>query len=54
MRRTKINLYVSPENNLSTGISKVLSPPSAIDPAATAAELRERLTDALDSRDIIP
>ncbi|WP_328450621.1 ABC transporter substrate-binding protein [Amycolatopsis sp. NBC_00438] len=40
--------------NLSTVISKVLSPPSAIDPQATAAELRERLTDALDSRDIIP
>jgi multiple sugar transport system substrate-binding protein len=40
--------------NLSTVISKVLSPPSAINPQATAAELRERLTDALNSRDIIP
>ncbi len=40
--------------NLSTVISKVLSPPSEIDPRATAAELRERLTDALVSRDIIP
>jgi multiple sugar transport system substrate-binding protein len=40
--------------NLSTVISKVLSPPWAIDPADTAAELRERLTDALNSRDIIP
>ncbi|SFW72146.1 ABC transporter substrate-binding protein [Amycolatopsis australiensis] len=40
--------------NLSTVISKVLSPPSAIDPRETAAELRERLTDALNSRDIIP
>jgi multiple sugar transport system substrate-binding protein len=40
--------------NLSTVISEVLSPPSRIDPQATAAELRERLTDALASRDIIP
>jgi ABC-type glycerol-3-phosphate transport system substrate-binding protein len=40
--------------NLSTVISEVLSPPSGIDPQATAAELRERLTDALASRDIIP
>ncbi|WP_344865115.1 ABC transporter substrate-binding protein [Amycolatopsis ultiminotia] len=40
--------------NLSTVISKVLSPPSEIDPEATAAELRERLTDALNSRGIIP
>ena len=40
--------------NLSTVISKVLSPPSEIDPASTAEELRSRLTDALNSRDIIP
>ncbi|QKV73922.1 ABC transporter substrate-binding protein [Amycolatopsis sp. Hca4] len=40
--------------NLSIVISKVLSPPSAIDPQATAAELRERLTDALNSKGIIP
>ncbi|MGW4523394.1 ABC transporter substrate-binding protein [Amycolatopsis sp. NPDC004378] len=40
--------------NLSVVISKVLSPPSAIDPQATAAELRERLTDALNSKGIIP
>ncbi|MFD9964764.1 ABC transporter substrate-binding protein [Amycolatopsis sp. NPDC058986] len=40
--------------SLSTVISKVLSPPSAIDPPATAAELRERLTNALNSKEIIP
>jgi multiple sugar transport system substrate-binding protein len=40
--------------NLSTVISKVLSPPAEIDPQATAQELRERLADALESRGIIP
>jgi multiple sugar transport system substrate-binding protein len=39
---------------LSTVIAKVLSPPSAIDPRATADELRQKLTDALDSKGIIP
>jgi multiple sugar transport system substrate-binding protein len=40
--------------NLSTVISNVLSPPSEIDPRATADKLREALTDALNSRGIIP
>ncbi|RSD11538.1 ABC transporter substrate-binding protein [Amycolatopsis eburnea] len=40
--------------NLSTVMSKVLSPPAEIDVQATAQELRERLADALDSRGIIP
>ncbi|MDT8913819.1 ABC transporter substrate-binding protein [Amycolatopsis sp. PS_44_ISF1] len=40
--------------NLSTVISKVLSPPAGINPRATAQELRERLGDALESRGIIP
>jgi multiple sugar transport system substrate-binding protein len=40
--------------NLSTVISKVLSPPAEINVQATAEELRERLADALDSRGIIP
>ncbi len=40
--------------NLSTVMSKVLSPPADIDVQATAQELRERLADALDSRGIIP
>ncbi|MEU7785703.1 ABC transporter substrate-binding protein [Amycolatopsis sp. NPDC049159] len=40
--------------NLSTVMSKVLSPPAEIDVQATAKELRERLADALDSRGIIP
>jgi multiple sugar transport system substrate-binding protein len=40
--------------NLSTVISKVLSPPSEIDPRKTADELRERLADALESKGVIP
>ena len=40
--------------NLSTVISKVISPPSEIDPAAAAQELRDRLNDALASKGIIP
>ncbi|WP_439381696.1 ABC transporter substrate-binding protein [Amycolatopsis lexingtonensis] len=40
--------------NLSTVMSKVLSPPAEIDVQATAQELRERLADALASRGIIP
>ncbi|MEU6643705.1 ABC transporter substrate-binding protein [Saccharomonospora sp. NPDC046836] len=40
--------------NLSTVMSKVLSPPSDIDPQSTAEQLRTQLTDALDSRGVIP
>jgi len=40
--------------NASTVLSKVLSPPSAIDPQATAAKLREQLSDALQSKGVIP
>lgn len=40
--------------SLSTVISKVLSPPSKIDPQATAQELREKLSDALESKGVIP
>lgn len=40
--------------NLSTVMSKVLSPPSEIDPQRTADELRDQLTDALDSKGVIP
>jgi multiple sugar transport system substrate-binding protein len=40
--------------SLSTVISKVLSPPSDIDPQKTAEELRTKLTDALDSKGVIP
>jgi trehalose/maltose transport system substrate-binding protein len=40
--------------SLSTVISKVLSPPSKIDPPATANELREKLSDALQSKGVIP
>ncbi|WP_199433936.1 ABC transporter substrate-binding protein [Qaidamihabitans albus] len=40
--------------NLSTVMSKVLSPPSDIDPQGTAEELREQLADALDSKGVIP
>ncbi|ASR38947.1 ABC transporter substrate-binding protein [Prauserella marina] len=40
--------------NLSTVMSKILSPPSAIDPQGTADTLRQQLTDALDSKGVIP
>ncbi|TVT47919.1 ABC transporter substrate-binding protein [Amycolatopsis rhizosphaerae] len=40
--------------SLSTVISKILSPPSDIDPQATANELRRQLTDALQSKGVIP
>jgi hypothetical protein len=40
--------------NASTVLSKVLSPPSAIDPQKTAEQLREQLADALQSKGVIP
>jgi multiple sugar transport system substrate-binding protein len=40
--------------SLSMVISKVLSPPSKIDPQATADELRQKLSDALQSKGVIP
>ncbi|WP_116045278.1 ABC transporter substrate-binding protein [Amycolatopsis palatopharyngis] len=40
--------------NLSTVMAEILSPPSAIDPQATAEELREQLTAALNSQGVIP
>jgi multiple sugar transport system substrate-binding protein len=35
-------------------MSKILSPPSAIDPQATAGKLRQQLSDALQSKGVIP
>jgi len=40
--------------NASTVMSKILSPPAAIDPQATAQKLREQLGDALQSKGVIP
>lgn len=40
--------------NLSTITSKVLSPPQNIDPDSTAAELRDQLQKALDSKGVLP
>jgi multiple sugar transport system substrate-binding protein len=40
--------------NMSTVMSKVLSPPAEIDPQATADKLREQLSDALQSKGVIP
>ncbi|WP_406641085.1 ABC transporter substrate-binding protein [Amycolatopsis sp. WGS_07] len=40
--------------NLSTVMSKILSPPSAIDPQTTAQKMREQLDDALQSKGVIP
>ncbi|WP_084628353.1 ABC transporter substrate-binding protein [Amycolatopsis nigrescens] len=39
---------------LSTVISKLLSPPSAIDPRSTADKLRDQLNEALQSKGVIP
>jgi multiple sugar transport system substrate-binding protein len=40
--------------NLSTVMAKILSPPSDIDPQATAVKLREQLSNALQSKGVIP
>ncbi|MBP2320729.1 multiple sugar transport system substrate-binding protein [Kibdelosporangium banguiense] len=40
--------------NASTVIANILSPPSAIDPQATANRLRSELTDALNSKGVLP
>jgi multiple sugar transport system substrate-binding protein len=40
--------------NLSTITSKVLSPPQDIDPDSTAAELRDQLQKALESKGVLP
>jgi multiple sugar transport system substrate-binding protein len=40
--------------NASTVISTILSPPSAIDPQATADRLRRELQDALQSKGVLP
>ena len=40
--------------NLSTITSKVLSPPQDIDPESTAAELRDQLQKALESKGVLP
>ena len=40
--------------NASTVISNILSPPSSIDPPATADRLRRELADALQSKGVLP
>jgi multiple sugar transport system substrate-binding protein len=40
--------------NVSTVMSAILSPPSAIEPGRTARELREQVQDALESRGVLP
>ncbi|MBB3039255.1 ABC transporter substrate-binding protein [Hoyosella altamirensis] len=40
--------------NISTIVSSALSPPAAIDPEATADELRDRIQDTLEGRGILP
>ncbi|HKS44273.1 MAG TPA: ABC transporter substrate-binding protein [Amycolatopsis sp.] len=40
--------------SLSTVMSKILSPPSDIDPQGTAQELRDQLSAALESKGVIP
>lgn len=40
--------------NLSTVVAAQLSPPSAIDPERTAAELKKSIQDAIDSKGVLP
>ncbi|PZF97832.1 ABC transporter substrate-binding protein [Micromonospora endophytica] len=40
--------------SISTVTSAILSPPAAIDPQATADELRDAVADALDSKGVLP
>lgn len=40
--------------NLSTVVAAQLSPPSAIDPGRTAAELKKSIQDAIDSKGVLP
>lgn len=58
IRAALLNAAVRPltpaYQTLSTVIAKILSPPSDIDPQATADELRAKLADALDSKGIVP
>jgi multiple sugar transport system substrate-binding protein len=48
--RPKTPLY----QNISTIVSTTLSPPSSIDPQATADQLRSSITDALSGKGILP
>lgn len=54
LRNAAVRPLTPAYQSLSTVISKVLSPPSEIDPQATAAELRDKLSDALQSKGVIP
>lgn len=54
LRNAAVRPLTPAYQSLSTVISKVLSPPSKIDPPATAAELRAKLSDALQSKGVIP
>jgi multiple sugar transport system substrate-binding protein len=40
--------------NVSTVMQNLLSPPSAIDPQATADKMRQSIQDALDSKGVLP
>ena len=40
--------------NLSTVVAAQLSPPAAIDPERTAAELKKSIQDAIDSKGVLP
>jgi multiple sugar transport system substrate-binding protein len=40
--------------NVSTVMAATLSPPDAIDPENTAADLRDSIQDALDSKGVLP
>lgn len=53
--QTAVPRPISPlYQNISTTISSTLSPPSSIDPEATADELETAIQDAIDGRGILP
>ncbi|RZQ62665.1 ABC transporter substrate-binding protein [Amycolatopsis suaedae] len=54
LREAAVRPLTPAYQNASTVMSKLLSPPSEIDPRRTAEELRVQLADALESKGVIP
>ncbi|MBC6450373.1 ABC transporter substrate-binding protein [Actinokineospora xionganensis] len=54
LKRAAVRPLTPAYQTVSTLISTILSPPSSIDPPATADRLRKELQDALDSKGVLP
>ncbi len=54
LRNSAVRPLTPAYQSISTVTSAILSPPSAIDPQATADELREAVAAALESRGVLP